>query len=50
MITALEKGYPLDYEINTRSPYQSKYIVGVGRRLGLRGPTALVPAQRQRRA
>jgi membrane peptidoglycan carboxypeptidase len=29
MITALEKGYPLDYEINTRSPYQSKYIVGV---------------------
>ena len=29
MITALEKGYPLDFAIVARSPYQSKYIVGV---------------------
>ena len=28
MLAALEKGFPLDFQINAVSPYQSKYIVG----------------------
>jgi len=27
MVAALEKGYPLEYTINAKSPYESKYIV-----------------------
>jgi membrane peptidoglycan carboxypeptidase len=30
MLTALDKGYPLDFQIVAKSPYQSKYIVGAG--------------------
>ncbi|MFY1634715.1 transglycosylase domain-containing protein [Solwaraspora sp. WMMB335] len=30
MVAALEKGYPLEYTINAKSPYQSKYIVEQG--------------------
>jgi membrane peptidoglycan carboxypeptidase len=28
MLAALEKGYPLDFQIVARSPYRSKYVVG----------------------
>jgi len=30
VLTALEKGYPMDFTINATSPYKSSYIVGIG--------------------
>ena len=50
MVAALEKGYPLDYTINAKSPYKSKYIVECGSPAACPGTNKYCPqnAGRQR--
>ncbi|MFC0533097.1 penicillin-binding protein [Phytohabitans kaempferiae] len=43
MVAALERGYPLDYPINTVSPYQSKYIIQAGSPAACKGTNKYCP-------